>query len=588
MPKIAFAARKCTSVPRRSLAPVSFSGATASPLRNSIWCTLPSRQMVRRNHSESAFTTDTPTPCRPPDTLYEFESNLPPACSSVMTISAAERLASSSSLMPVGMPRPLSSTEIELSVWIVSTISSQYPARASSTALSTTSNTMWCRPVPSEVSPMYIPGRLRTASSPFRTLIESEPYSEVASGLAEVASGLALASGLPESGFSCSDKALDPHRHDDVLEVLLRGIRNQRARRSVAECALDLGARHIVQDVEQIIDVEPDIDRVAGVFHFQLLVCLFLLGVGGYDLQAAFSEHPAHPAEFLVREDRCAQQRLAQGLAFHLQPVLVLGRDHARVVRELAVDELRDQLDRAEAERRLSRGKLDAHFIVAVGEQLRELEHGFSRHDYFLAWQVRRELEAGEGEPMPVGGDELKAAILDHHEQPVQVIADILLRHGVLHQREQAPQGPLLELEARRLAGGLSEPREVFCRKALQRESASTRLKDEPLVLLLQGHLSGVRQCPQDVEELARSDRDRMGFRGGLEAALRDHLDLDVRREEREVGADALDQHVGQDRQRVRAFDDSAHCGKGYEDLVVLCLDQNHLFVISISVTSNR
>ena len=92
-----------------------------------------------------------------------------------MTISAAERLAWSSSLMPVGMPRPLSSTEIELSVWMVTTISSQKPASASSTALSTTSNTVWCRPVPSEVSPIYIPGRLRTASRPFRTLMASDP-----------------------------------------------------------------------------------------------------------------------------------------------------------------------------------------------------------------------------------------------------------------------------------------------------------------------------------------------------------------------------------------------------------------------------
>ena len=54
-------------------------------------------------------------------------------------------------------------------------MSSQKPASASSTALSTTSNTMWCRPVPSRVSPMYMPGRLRTASRPFRTLIYREP-----------------------------------------------------------------------------------------------------------------------------------------------------------------------------------------------------------------------------------------------------------------------------------------------------------------------------------------------------------------------------------------------------------------------------
>ncbi len=94
------------------------------------------------SHSESAFTTETPTPCRPPETLYEFWSNLPPACNSVMTISAAERFKSSSSLTSVGMPRPLSTTETELSVWITTLMSSQWPARASSIALSTTSKTM--------------------------------------------------------------------------------------------------------------------------------------------------------------------------------------------------------------------------------------------------------------------------------------------------------------------------------------------------------------------------------------------------------------------------------------------------------------
>ena len=48
---------------------------------------------------------------------YEKQIGTPPACSTVMTISAAERLGSclSSNLMPIGMPRPLSATEIELS-----------------------------------------------------------------------------------------------------------------------------------------------------------------------------------------------------------------------------------------------------------------------------------------------------------------------------------------------------------------------------------------------------------------------------------------------------------------------------------------
>src|SRR6267142_1414951 len=240
-----------------------------------------------------------------------------------MTISAAERFISSSSLIPVGMPRPLSRTEMELSVWMVTTISSQKPASASSTELSTTSNTMWCRPVPSDVSPMNMPGRLRTASRPFKTLIASEPY--------PLASGRCL-SGSP---------TLDPHRHHHILEILLRCVADERARRRIAERAFHCTARDVVQHIEQIIDVKPDIERVAGVLHIQLFLRLLLLGVGRHEFQTALCQHPAHAAEFLVREDRGALQRLAQGLTLRLEPVLVLGRDHARVIWKLAVDQLR-------------------------------------------------------------------------------------------------------------------------------------------------------------------------------------------------------------------------------------------------------
>src|SRR3972149_11737494 len=42
---------------------------------------------------------------------------------------------------------------------------------------------MWWRPEPSSVSPIYMPGRLRTASRPFSTLIDSAPDSEAAAAL---------------------------------------------------------------------------------------------------------------------------------------------------------------------------------------------------------------------------------------------------------------------------------------------------------------------------------------------------------------------------------------------------------------------
>ena len=83
----------------------------------------------------------------------------------------------SSAWMPVGMPRPLSVTLTEPSGLSAMSIRSQCPASASSIALSLTSNTIWCRPEPSSVSPIYMPGRFLTASRPFSTLIEDAPYS---------------------------------------------------------------------------------------------------------------------------------------------------------------------------------------------------------------------------------------------------------------------------------------------------------------------------------------------------------------------------------------------------------------------------
>src|SRR5260370_482986 len=77
--------------------------------------------------------------------------------------------------MSTGMPRPLSATVTELSACTVTLISSAKPANASSTELSTTSQTRWCKPI-SPVEPMYIAGRRRTASRPARTLIDFASY----------------------------------------------------------------------------------------------------------------------------------------------------------------------------------------------------------------------------------------------------------------------------------------------------------------------------------------------------------------------------------------------------------------------------
>ena len=70
MVKVFGEGKNVTSVPRLPpVSPTTFSGATATPSRNSMKCSLPSRQIVSLSQLDSALTTETPTPCRPPETL---------------------------------------------------------------------------------------------------------------------------------------------------------------------------------------------------------------------------------------------------------------------------------------------------------------------------------------------------------------------------------------------------------------------------------------------------------------------------------------------------------------------------------------
>src|SRR5580704_18056561 len=84
--KMLLSGTKCTFVPRLVFtSPAFFSLLVGSPLEYVCSQVKPSRQISRSSSSLSAFTQETPTPCSPPETLYEDASNLPPACSVVIT-----------------------------------------------------------------------------------------------------------------------------------------------------------------------------------------------------------------------------------------------------------------------------------------------------------------------------------------------------------------------------------------------------------------------------------------------------------------------------------------------------------------------
>jgi hypothetical protein len=135
--KISLSGLKVMRVPVLRDFPVILRGEDVSPRTKPIWYTDPSRRISAVNASDRAFTTETPTPWRPPETLYVSRSNFPPACRTLRTTSAAGF--PSSGMRSTGIPRPLSSTVTELSAWMTTETVSQYPAIASSMELSTTS-----------------------------------------------------------------------------------------------------------------------------------------------------------------------------------------------------------------------------------------------------------------------------------------------------------------------------------------------------------------------------------------------------------------------------------------------------------------
>ena len=115
-------------------------GLTVFPFSKEIKYSFPSLNIVNSSFTERAFTTETPTPCNPPDTLYEFWSNFPPACSWVIITSAADFF--SPLCKSVGIPLPSSSTVTDRFLCNVTVMFLQKPTIASSIELSTTSKTM--------------------------------------------------------------------------------------------------------------------------------------------------------------------------------------------------------------------------------------------------------------------------------------------------------------------------------------------------------------------------------------------------------------------------------------------------------------
>ena len=67
--KTSLDAKKVILVPRFLVCPIFFNGLIDFPFSNLISYSFPSLKILNSSFSDRAFTTETPTPCKPPDTL---------------------------------------------------------------------------------------------------------------------------------------------------------------------------------------------------------------------------------------------------------------------------------------------------------------------------------------------------------------------------------------------------------------------------------------------------------------------------------------------------------------------------------------
>jgi hypothetical protein len=248
-------------------------------------------------------------------------------------------------------------------------------------------------------------------------------------------------------------------------------------------------------------------------------------------------------------------------------------RNHPLVIRKLSVDQLGGKQHAVEPEAGLAAREFDRHGIVAVLEQLGELQDGLAGDDHLLLAQVARgELARCDRKPMPVGRDDAQLARVDHYQQAVQVVPNVLLRHRVLHEREHGFQLALRQLECHWRPLRRSQPGKVLGRQRLELETALAAAHLQALVRERHRDLAAFGQRAQDVEQLAGADRHRLGLPGGLRSRGCADLDLDVGRDERESVVHTRDEDVREDRQRVAPLDDPGNRLQRFEQGLAACL----------------
>ena len=172
-----------------------------------------------------------------------------------------------------------------------------------------------------------------------------------------------------------------------------------------------------------------------------------------------------------------------------------------------------------------------------------------------------------ECEAVPVCGHQTQLVTFGLHEQAVQVKADVLHRHAVLHLRNHVFQGFLRQGEGGGRVFVHVHGGEVLRRQGLQVKAGFACLEREFVVGQIQLRGGRIGQGAQNVLQFFRIGGDAEIGLCALRAQCVD-LDFQIGGQKLHLSVFALQQDVRQDGQRVFAFYNAGNGLQGFEQVV--------------------
>jgi len=182
-----------------------------------------------------------------------------------------------------------------------------------------------------------------------------------------------------------------------------------------------------------------------------------------------------------------------------------------------------------------------------------------------------------------VGGHQAQGVAFGDEQNAVQVVADVLHGHGKGDLAQQVLEHLLRHAESGAEGGRFLHQREVFGGQGLQREAALAAFQNHLGLLRLQAHGLVAGHGLQDVDQLAGTDGG--GEVAGVAAQLGRGADLDFQIAgcQLQCIAGLLDQHIGQNGQRVAALDNAGHRLQDRENFVLCGFQDDHVNLSDLS-----